>query len=214
MNFETLGQPKDDPTPDVVSEESAFASDASLVSDEGGKKRVNSGLVVLVVIVLVSGGVFAAMRHLGSRGSLDLVDISIDYPIAEGVQTLTSDHDAVLSDLRASQEIVQVPPRLVQMNPFVWKSVEVDEAPVMVDPAVLEAQRREREARERERAIRRTLDALRLNSVMAGRVPLAQISGELVRVGDTVGEVFQVTSIEGRTVTLEADGQTYTLTLE
>ena len=50
--------------------------------------------------------------------------------------------------------------------------------------------------------------------MIGGRVPVAQISGDLVRIGDRIGEYFVVVAIEGRLVRLEADGREFTLTLD
>ena len=43
---------------------------------------------------------------------------------------------------------------------------------------------------------------------------VARISGEAVRVGDTVAEYFTVTAIHGRTVELTADGMPFTLDMQ
>ena len=48
---------------------------------------------------------------------------------------------------------------------------------------------------------------------MMGRVPLARINDELVRVGDFAGESFKVVEILPLAVTLEADGKKFTLEL-
>jgi len=48
---------------------------------------------------------------------------------------------------------------------------------------------------------------------MGGRIPLAKINNATYTVGDSVTEWFQIAAIEGRTVTLTADGEEYKLTL-
>jgi hypothetical protein len=53
-----------------------------------------------------------------------------------------------------------------------------------------------------------------LHSVMGGKRPLARIDDETVTVGDTVAEYFTVTEISGRSVTITADGESFTLTMQ
>ena len=62
--------------------------------------------------------------------------------------------------------------------------------------------------------IQQTIDGLKIQSIMGGRVPLAKISNETYTVGDIVAELFKIVAIEGRTVTLvTADGEEFQLTL-
>jgi hypothetical protein len=53
-----------------------------------------------------------------------------------------------------------------------------------------------------------------LHSVMGGKLPLARINDETVTVGDTVAEYFTVAEIEGRNVTITADGEAFTLSMQ
>jgi hypothetical protein len=71
-----------------------------------------------------------------------------------------------------------------------------------------------RDLRARADALTDQLAAMKVQSIMGGKTPLVRISGEMYRVGDTVSEDFTITSIEDRTVTLKADGQKFTLTLD
>jgi len=59
-----------------------------------------------------------------------------------------------------------------------------------------------------------TLASLTLQGVLGGTIPVARVSGETVRVGDTLSEIFTVKLITGRTVTLETDGKEFQLTME
>ena len=49
---------------------------------------------------------------------------------------------------------------------------------------------------------------------MLGSKPVARINGEIYRVGMTIADYFIITAIEGREVTLFADDQTYTLSID
>ncbi len=182
-------------------------------SAKGGLLAQNGGMIVLLIVVAVAAALLMGMRKLGLAGRLELVDIKIDYPFeAEKGTVVGPNHQSVINDLRRSADVVQVPPEQVQMNPFEWKTA--DEKPAARDDlAVAEAERLRRQAEARRREVDSAFSRLRLNSVMGGRIPVAQISGVLVREGDTVDELFRVKAIEGRSVTLTVDGREYTLTL-
>ena len=214
LNHDTDGPPND---ADERSRSSTFSVSNSIDDDlAGSSSRAsrnpfvrNGGMVLLLVVVAVASALLFGMRKLGLAGRLELVDIKIDYPFESGKNTAAGpDHQVVIKDLRTSTDVRQVPPELVQMNPFEWMvQAQSTTTPDPKDDAV----RRAREARRRE--IAEAFDALTLNSVMGGRMPVAQISGQLVRVGDDIGEFFTVLQIEGRSVVLVADDDKFTLTL-
>ncbi|MBN8645279.1 MAG: hypothetical protein J0L61_08595 [Planctomycetes bacterium] len=186
----------------------AVSSPASLP-----KPRKLGGMTVLVVVVLVGAAMLFGMRKLGTVKRIQMVDFKIDYPLEKAErERLSKDHEEILRDLQTSGNVVQVPLEQVQANPFEWKLTErkVERA---TDDAALAAERSRKEIEARKREIESKAGLLKLNSVLAGAVPCAKISGALVRVGDTVDETFTVDKIEGRTVTLSAEGMTFTLTL-
>lgn len=195
-------------------------------SDDGAsvlaKPKISgqNGLLVLVVIGAVTS--LAAMRYIGMGPRSSIGDvIKIDYDVAKPVGTNPGETLRVLADLSTSQVAVQVPPELVQRNPFKFAGSLNPEVDGIVQPdssaaekaARAEAERQRREAEERRRAIETTLAGLTLNSVMGGDAPLARISGNTVRVGDVLGGMFTVVSISGRGVVLECDGTQYELTI-
>ncbi len=212
MNDNDLTTPADAPsTPDGAHQLpiGAGATDLDGFTDEGPKKS-GSSAIVLVALVIVSGAVLWGMRHLGTRGSINLVDISIDYPIRDDASTNNSAE--VIKALHDSAIIPQVEPQMVAVNPFTWRAApktEVDHAPE-VDR---EAERLRKAHEQRMRALDSSARNLRVQSVMRGRVPIANISGELVAVGDTVAGQFKVTRIDGREVDVEAEGRSWTLTV-
>ena len=176
-------------------------------ADEG-PKRSGSSPVILVALLVVSGTVLWGMRHLGTRGSINLVDISIDYPLKDKTESANS--ELVIQALQDSAYVPQVEPQMVAVNPFTWRAAP--ETAVATENSRAEADAR-REHEQRMRALDTSARALKINSVMRGRVPLANISGEMVAVGDTVAGQFTVTRIEGREVDIEAEGRTWTLTV-
>ncbi|MEO1129652.1 MAG: hypothetical protein AAFX05_08110 [Planctomycetota bacterium] len=175
-----------------------------------------SSFVLLIVVIGVAGSVLFGMRKLGLGGKLELIDIKIDYPLEVDKQATSQDHQEILSQLRSSVDVKQVPPDLVQMNPFEWKGASklVDRGDD-VDLAAQEAARLRREREENMRLVDTAFRRLRLNSVKGGRVPVANISGRLVRIGDRIEEHFVIERIEGRQIELRSDdGRLHVLELK
>jgi hypothetical protein len=174
------------------------------------------GLVVLAALLAVAGGGLFTMRSLGQRGLIEDPDVKIDIKALTDSEAsvITSDHAEVLEDLRGAGEFAQVTLDDVQMNPFSMRVPNA--APVTTQRPVNQETEEQRLARERAAMIaelQQQVSRLRLNSVMAGAVPLAQISGNLVRVGDILNERFTVAKIEGRSVELQAEGQVFVLVI-
>ena len=176
-------------------------------------KRGLSGMAVLLIVVGAAGAVLLAMRQLGLGPSLNFADIKIDYPLEGPGVGPGGDHLRILTDLKSSHEVAQVPLEDVQMNPFEWKAIKPVETVKAEQAAVDEAELSRRELEAHQKRLDSALAKLKLNSVLAGRVPVARISGEMVRVGDVVGELFTVTAITGRSVELAAGERVFTLTL-
>ncbi|MEM1423506.1 MAG: hypothetical protein AAGH64_05825, partial [Planctomycetota bacterium] len=88
-------------------------------TDEG-PKRSGSSPVILAALIVVSGAVLWGMRHLGTRGSINLVDISIDYPLKD--RSESADAELVIQALQDSAFVPQVEPRMVAVNPFTWRA--------------------------------------------------------------------------------------------
>ncbi len=182
----------------------------------GGRSR--NGIIVLAIVVIVAGAGLVTMRRIGLGSKLELTNLKIDYPLDSALNTL--DHEKVLSELSSKQINNQVPVEQVQKNPFLWDPTmkrdttvkERPKGPVAADPSAEAA----RIAAENRRKIDAKFNSLTLNSVMAGRVPVAMISGKMVKVGEEIDGMFIVGAIrpKERTVELLADGRTYTLTME
>lgn len=187
------------------------ASGGFFTEAEAEPKTRLSGPMLLVIVVALAGGVLLAMRQLGLGPRLSMLEVKIDYPL-DGETKANKNHKAILNDLKSSG-IEQVPLEKVQMNPFEWKSLAAQE-PVVAGPKEEDPAEVARRALEARRVyVKDSLSRLQLNSVLAGRVPVARISGELVKVGDVLGGVFTVKTITGRAVELEADGERFTLAL-
>jgi hypothetical protein len=118
-----------------------------------------------------------------------------------------------MGQLEAGSDVTQIPLDDVAINPFEWnidETVDLSSTGTttpQVDPAELAR-------REREQNIQSEFSVLRLNSVIGGSMPVARISGELVREGDKLGTFFTVKQISTREVVLTVDGKDFVLSME
>lgn len=178
------------------------------------KPKKLGGMVTLLVVALVAAALLFGMRKLGTVRRIEMVDFKIDYPVEKAeLQRLSKDHEEVLAELKASGELVQVPLEGVQTDPFEWKLTERKVKRDTQDDSALEAELARKAAEERKRELVARAARLRLNGVMGGRVPVANVSGTLVKVGDVIDDTFTVKAIEGRSVVIVADGTEFTVSI-
>ncbi len=182
----------------------------------GSEKRVSTPAVLVAVVLASCAGLLWGMRALGVGPLTGGEDVKIDYT-PEGAAK-NGAHKKLLGELERSSQPVQVPTEQITKNPFKLAAKPSD----VIEPAkdnsdeILQKQLAATAKRkaEREKKIIDTLSSLALQGVLGGTIPVARISGETVRVGDTLSELFTVKSIIGRTVTLEADGKEFQLSME
>ena len=125
-----------------------------------------------------------------------------------------------MTELDASMTAVQVADNAaIASDPFTRPKAEDPASAVFDEPdsmddldrlARLAAERRAQELAERNALIQSELARLHVQSIVGGRVPAARISGQPVRVGQTVG-AFTIVEIAGQTVIVEADGLRFQL---
>lgn len=190
-----------------------FTEEAMSISVGSGRSR--SAMVAAFVIVAAVGSLFA-MRQLGLGPALSLADVAVEYTPEETAKAGIAS-GKVLADLERSRRAVQVPQENITKDPFELNADKgVDTSPkIDADLAMRAEMERQRAAREaRAKEITSALGGLSLQSVMLGSKPVARINGEIYRVGMTIAEYFIITGIEGREVTLFADDQTYTLSID
>jgi len=209
-----LGQPDGDDGAEGGGEQTFGGGiGGELAGTEGSSRQsLQSGVAVLLFVLAVAGGVLFLMRKFGHPG-LDFVLPTIDYPVGQAASARVDDprQQRILRALESGQSIVQVPLDELQRNPFA-----LDEGPSGEEVAInapTGPSQEEIRARERQTLIRRTYEALELNSVVTGSAPIARISGRAYRLGDTIADLFKIVAIKGRQVTLEADGRSFTLVL-
>jgi hypothetical protein len=181
------------------------------------RRRLPAQTLILLLILCVSAGSLSWMRREGTKVGIDFTELKVDYtePDAEKART----YERIMADLARIQTPLDVALTDLGKSPFMLDSGR----PVLTDNGELvntgpsPEERAAAEAAAKAEARRLELIALlqsmKLHSVMGGKVPLARIDDQTVRVGDVLGE-FAVTGIDGRVVTLEADGHTFTLSME
>jgi hypothetical protein len=178
-------------------------------------KRFSSHNTVTGLVLFVSAIMLYGMRQAGMRSGMSFKEVKIDYQREEVSPATMAAQRRILLDLQRSERPAQIPSDRLAKNPFELGTV--GPAPLSEDRSLADAQRQAELARqateERRQKIQTSLAGLQLRSVMEGRVPIARINEQTCRIGDTVGEVFTVTRIDGRSVELTADGQTYTLAM-
>ncbi len=192
--------------------------------DGSAKKRRTGPLVLIAVVVLAVGGLFCmhALSKItaASRGdtaiekTIDLFLTSVTKSQAGGSSQSAGDlvrsHRAVVGVLSDDYTALQIPLADVQFNPFV---IQRDARPAYhagPDPGDDDSRRLEKSRAKRREEIESACHSLRLKSVIMGSVPLANLSGLIVRLGEVVpieteGIEFRVTSITRDSVMLTAN---------
>lgn len=194
--------------------------------DEAGGSRINQSTILVIVVLVIAAGSLYAMRltqgeittEAGAKIEAKIeqtliklgnpATMSEDNPLRpENLQALFRDTDEIISTLKFDLSGRQVPSDQVRKNPF--QLAIKKEAPVTPDTSG-----RQREAQlERLRA---ELSSLNLQSVMgAGGSAVAVIDGEFYQVGQSVGS-FRITAIQGSgsIVELSALGEKFQLTMD
>lgn len=195
------------------------AADASAMS--APRKSGATQAAFFAVLVVAAGGIVYGMRQLGIGPLKSFAAIKTpDYDVTKGVSVANSDHQRVLRELSAAAVTAQVPPEQVQKNPFRLADA-LGPAPTGEDDAKRsEAQRRaaeekaRKESEARKRQIETRVAQLKINAIMTGARPMARVGDSLVRVGDTIDELFKVKAINNRSIEVEADGVTYLISLD
>jgi hypothetical protein len=181
------------------------------------KRRVSTQIVALAALLGIGGGLIYGMRLLGIGPLTSIAMTTVpDYDLSKP-NTRSADHQKILRDLATDHTVSQVPADEIQKNPFRMSDVVAQAPTPQADPdaAVRAAEERARREADAKRAkLQATLAELRINGIIGGSRPLARISGQAVRVGDVVAEIFTVKAIHGRSVELQNEGVTFELSMD
>ena len=185
-------------------------SDASYAPTSRLKLSAPTALVLVVAAVGI--GALLGMRKLTGPGTT-VAAVKIEY--TPGDRTAREAHKRIVEVLDRSSTPVQVPTDQIKKNPFQLVAVTDGGTPKIDDSEQKNAERLAAQVAERERKKMTMLATLKVNSVLTGTVPVARVNNDVVRVGDAIGDgLFTVSAINGRGVTVEADGHEYELVME
>jgi hypothetical protein len=178
--------------------------DVPLNIPQARKAKMPSQVPLLLVILCISGGALYSMRQYGMKSGFKFQEVNVSIEEADSEKART--YERIMADLQRVQHPLDVTLTEFGNSPFMRSQGEVTYTPEVppMTPEMTDAERRRIEAVD-------TLKRMKLRGII-GHV--ARIDDETVRVGDTVAGIFLVTGIDGRTVTFEAHGEVFTLTLE
>jgi len=185
------------------------------VSDKPTRKmaRVGSQPLIMAVVLGVSTASIFAMRQVGARSGMVFADVVVEYEQEDAAKART--YERIIADLARVQTPLDVALGEFGKSPFMLDDATTvtsadgtpQAGPSAEELAVAEARKREAARREE---IKGAAAALELHIVMGS---LARINGQNFQLGDVVNDVFLVTAVDGRSVTLTAEGQTFVLTM-
>lgn len=183
------------------------------------KIKLTGPTLVLFAVAGAGAALLAGMRQLGLKvASAAEPEVAIDYTPGEARNISNRACDQIIAVLERSGTPVQVPGDQIHKNPFLLQESKPAVEQPGEDPSERDRKRRAedeaKKARDRQGQIEQTLANVKLLGVLGGKVPVARLNGDTVRVGDTVGELFTVTAITGRSVTLQCDGKDYVISME
>jgi hypothetical protein len=184
------------------------------------KAKLSQSLIFFVMLVVCGGGILFFMRQVGIGPMASFGKIKApDYDVTKDLKGKAGDHRRVLKDLSESSVKTQVPIDQVQKNPFKFSDMVAAGPQPGDDPEAVarrEAERIRRDTEARRKQIETALATLKVHAIIGGgtRNAVARINDSPVRVGETVEEYFTVKSMADRSVELECDGQTYTISLD
>lgn len=159
---------------------------------KGGGLGAKRHLIVAGVLVL-GAGLLYFMRQAGTGPRAANAEVEIDYEFADAEAARSvARQEQVIEGLRRAGPPSQLPPDDLGKNPFQLSTAQPGSNG---DSGMDEANRQSSR-------MSVALRGLRLQAVIDGRVPIARISGKTYRIGDRVGEFFEIREIGGRAVVL------------
>lgn len=176
------------------------------------RRRISPSNVIFGTVIAVSVGALYAMRLYGMSSGLTFATVPIDYELGGPSDRVRAEQARILRDLARSTEPLRVVHERLNKNPFTLDT----EIQAVVGPGSLGPTPDELAAlaaRSRDEKVAQTLQTLKLNGVMLGRIPLARINDATYREGDTIADCFVIKAIHERSVDLEVDGKVFALSM-
>lgn len=180
------------------------------------RRKTYTQQLIVVALLVISGGMLYGMRTYGMRSGISFKEVKVEFT-GDNNTTKSASYQRIMNDLEQAGKPIQIPGERLKKNPFMLGAAQSPTDPT-ANAAELAAKKNEELARlQRERHIadvQTALSTLQLHSVMDGRVPVARVNEETVRIGSKLAEFFTVTAISGRELELESEGQTYVLSMD
>lgn len=189
-------------------------------------KKINSGMLILGLTVLVAVGGLMSMRAIGRATGAVKGKTDVEKTIEEFLTTLSGSakergvtisdavlvsNDGLLNVLTDNYTHRQVALTDVQRNPFILYQAPVEtvtESPVYDDGAEANRQLKIRQDAARADFIK-AMAPVKLKSVIMGSQPMANLSGKIVQVGEVIplGETIKakVLEISAESITIGAE---------
>lgn len=179
--------------------------------------RVSGHVVCMAIVVAVSAATIYFMRQYGVRAGIDFDTVTVEYQQPDESKART--YEKIMADLERIQRPMEVALGEFSATPFMLDRPVTTVSPQdpnagRMSPEELAAEAERRRIEQRREELMMALRSLKVQGVMGGRVPLARISDETYRVGDTIANLFQIVAIEGREVVLEHEGERFTLGMQ
>ena len=168
------------------------------------RKRVDVQTLVVALTIIASAACLYMMRQQGKGAGFTFQIVKIDLE-PEKAAVVNPHHERIMADLVRSTQ-VPIAVEKLDKNPFKLASVA---APSPTAPDAPAAPPVDREAEE----IARALAGVHVAAIMQGRVPIARINGQLVKVGDRVEGKLLVAQINERSVEFLAAGKRHTVNM-
>lgn len=204
------------PSLDTGDSGGGFSSGAELGGASApAKAMIPQQVFVFLIVFAVSAATIFSMRQYGMRAGIAAADeVDLDYQQADAEKART--YERIMSDLRRVERPLDVALQNLRESPFMPEGADTT---VMVDgqqfsgPSAeeLAAQARAQAEETRKQLVQSALTEIKINMVLGD---MARINNEYYRVGDQVGEFFTIVKIEGRSVTIQADGVNYVLLMD
>jgi hypothetical protein len=202
---------------DLVPRTGTFPTPGSEADYAPRKVKVNAQAVVLIIVLGVSAAALASMRHIGMKSGINFKDqgsIPTQVRVQDDPQKVER-YDRIMKDLQQLQQPLDIALGELAKIPALIPTDRKIEQPFGGPTTPVDSMSNaDRELASRKAKIRKDAAELKLQSCMGGKVPLARIDGKFYRIGDLVNEVFIVRSIENRSASVEAEGETFELKMD
>ena len=167
------------------------------------RRRFPTQLLVMMLIVSVSAAALYGMRRYGMKSGIQFDKVDVDFNNTDTEKART--YERIMADLASVQKPLDVALGDFGRSPFMHdNSPTITPGVQTITPGQTEEERHRQEAYN-------ALKAMHLQGIIGN---IARIDEATVKAGDTVADIFTVKSIDGRTVTFEAYGEEFTLSME